>query len=94
LYCFDAGTPLTAGTWQAARRGADCALSAAAAVLAGQRAAFALARDLAADFRAAHPAAAWRGCAADGGCKLPTLEAALRKWQEPAAAGGKAASVK
>ncbi len=53
-----------------------------------QRAAFALARELAADFRAAHPAAAWRGCAADGGCKLPTLEAALRKWQEPAAAGG------
>lgn len=44
LYCFDAGTPLTAGTWQAARSGADCALSAAAAVLAGERAAFALTR--------------------------------------------------
>ena len=44
LYCFDSGTPLTAGTWQAARSGADCALSAAAAVLAGQRAAFALTR--------------------------------------------------
>ena len=44
LYCFDAGTPLTAGTWQAARSGADCALSAAAAVVAGQRAAFALTR--------------------------------------------------
>ncbi len=44
LYCFDAGTPLTAGTWQAARSGSDCALSAAAAVLAGERAAFALTR--------------------------------------------------
>jgi len=44
LYCFDAGTPLTAGTWQAARNGADCALSAAASVLCGQRAAFALTR--------------------------------------------------
>ncbi len=44
LYCFDAGTPLTAGTWQAARSGADCALSAAAAVLAGEQAAFALTR--------------------------------------------------
>lgn len=44
LYCFDAGTPLTAGTWQVARSGADCALSAAAAVLAGERAAFALTR--------------------------------------------------
>ena len=53
-----------------------------------QRAAFALARELTVDFRAAHPAAAWRGCATDGGCKLPTLEAALRKWQEPTAAGG------
>jgi acetoin utilization deacetylase AcuC-like enzyme len=44
LYCFDAGTPLTAGTWLAARSGADCALSAAAAVVAGERAAFALTR--------------------------------------------------
>lgn len=44
LYCFDAGTPLTAGTWHAARSGAECALSAAAAVLAGERAAFALTR--------------------------------------------------
>ena len=44
LHCFDSGTPLTAGTWQAARSGADCALSAAAAVLKGERAAFALSR--------------------------------------------------
>jgi acetoin utilization deacetylase AcuC-like enzyme len=44
LYCFDAGTPLTAGTWLAARSGADCALSAAAAVVEGERAAFALTR--------------------------------------------------
>jgi len=44
LYSFDAGTPLTAGTWQAARSGADCALSAAAHLLQGGRAAFALSR--------------------------------------------------
>ncbi len=44
LYSFDAGTPLTAGTWQAARSGADCALSAAAHVAHGGRAAFALSR--------------------------------------------------
>lgn len=44
LYSFDAGTPLTAGTWLAARRGADCALSAAAHIAQGGRAAFALSR--------------------------------------------------
>jgi acetoin utilization deacetylase AcuC-like enzyme len=44
LYSFDAGTPLTAGTWQAARSGADCALSAAAHIGQGARAAFALSR--------------------------------------------------
>ncbi|MBT0569916.1 histone deacetylase family protein [Curvibacter sp. CHRR-16] len=44
LYCFDAGTPLTAGTWQAARAGADCALSAAQAVLDGEKLSFALSR--------------------------------------------------
>ena len=44
LYSFDAGTPLTAGTWQAARGGADCALSAAAYIAHGGRAAFALSR--------------------------------------------------
>ena len=44
LYSFDSGTPLTSGTWQAARAGADCALSAAAQVLQGERAAFALTR--------------------------------------------------
>ena len=44
LYSFDAGTPLTAGTWQAARSGADCALSAAAHIAHGGRAAFALSR--------------------------------------------------
>ncbi len=44
LYSFDAGTPLTAGTWQAARSGADCALSAAAHIANGGRAAFALSR--------------------------------------------------
>lgn len=44
LYSFDAGTPLTAGTWLAARSGADCALSAAAHIAHGGRAAFALSR--------------------------------------------------
>ncbi len=44
LFSFDAGTPLTAGTWQAAQTGAACALAAADAVLAGDRSAFALTR--------------------------------------------------
>ncbi|CAM8659662.1 AcuC Deacetylases, including yeast histone deacetylase and acetoin utilization protein [Comamonadaceae bacterium] len=44
LYSYDAGTPFTSGTWVAARKGAHCALSAAQAVLAGDRAAFALSR--------------------------------------------------
>ncbi len=44
LYSFDAGTPLTAGTWAAAHMGAQCALSAAQHVLGGGRAAFALTR--------------------------------------------------
>ncbi|TSE37407.1 Acetylpolyamine aminohydrolase [Tepidimonas fonticaldi] len=44
LYAFDAGTPLMAGTWTAARSGAACALAAARAVQDGQRAAFALTR--------------------------------------------------
>ena len=44
LYSSDAGTPFTRGTWVAARAGADCALSAAQQVLAGDRAAFALSR--------------------------------------------------
>jgi acetoin utilization deacetylase AcuC-like enzyme len=44
LYSFDAGTPLTAGTWVAARTGAECALSAAQRLVQGDRAAFALSR--------------------------------------------------
>lgn len=44
LYSFDAGTPLTSGTWVAARAGAECALSAAQQVALGARAAFALSR--------------------------------------------------
>jgi acetoin utilization deacetylase AcuC-like enzyme len=44
LYSYDAGTPFTSGTWVAARKGAECALSAAQAVLNGDRAAFALSR--------------------------------------------------
>ena len=44
LYSSDAGTPFTSGTWVAARAGAHCALSAAQAVLAGDRATFALSR--------------------------------------------------
>jgi len=44
LYSYDAGTPFTSGTWVAARAGAHCALSAAQALLAGDRAGFALSR--------------------------------------------------
>jgi acetoin utilization deacetylase AcuC-like enzyme len=44
LFSYDAGTPLTAGTWPAARAGAACALTAARRVLEGERAAFALTR--------------------------------------------------
>ena len=44
LYSYDAGSPFTSGTWVAARKGAECALSAAQAVLAGDRVAFALSR--------------------------------------------------
>lgn len=44
LHSFDSGTPMTAGTWAAARQGAQCALSAQAAVAAGARAAFSLSR--------------------------------------------------
>ncbi|MDF2467041.1 MAG: acetylpolyamine amidohydrolase [Ramlibacter sp.] len=44
LFSYDAGSPLTAGTWTAARTGVDCALAAAKAVAGGDRAAFALTR--------------------------------------------------
>jgi acetoin utilization deacetylase AcuC-like enzyme len=44
LFSYDAGSPLTAGTWTAARAGAACALTAARRVLEGERAAFALTR--------------------------------------------------
>ena len=46
LYSFDCGTPLTAGTWSAARAGAACAIDAARAVAtaSGPRAAMALTR--------------------------------------------------
>jgi acetoin utilization deacetylase AcuC-like enzyme len=44
LYSYDSGTPFTSGTWTAARAGADLALSAAAHVAGGARAAFALSR--------------------------------------------------
>ncbi|KQX88792.1 histone deacetylase family protein [Variovorax sp. Root473] len=44
LFAFDAGTPLTAGSWAAARHGAACAWTAAQRVIGGQRSAFALTR--------------------------------------------------
>lgn len=44
LYAFDTGSPLTCGTWVAAREGAGCALAAAQTVADGARAAFALSR--------------------------------------------------
>jgi len=43
-YSFDAGTPIVAGTWQAARAAAHCALTAADLVAAGERSAYALCR--------------------------------------------------
>ena len=42
LYSFDGITPLTAGTWIAAKTGADCAVNAAHALRRGQRGTFAL----------------------------------------------------
>ena len=43
-FAFDTGSPLTSGTWVAAREGAFCALSAAHAVADGGRSAFVLSR--------------------------------------------------
>lgn len=44
LYSMDSGTPLTAGTWSAAKTGADCAVNAAHALRLGERSAFVLTR--------------------------------------------------
>jgi acetoin utilization deacetylase AcuC-like enzyme len=44
LFSFDAGSPLTSGTWAAARAGADCAFAAAEQLIQGARAAFVLSR--------------------------------------------------
>jgi acetoin utilization deacetylase AcuC-like enzyme len=44
FFSFDTGSPLMAGTWQAARMGADCALSAASCLLEGEKSAFVLTR--------------------------------------------------
>jgi len=44
LHAFDGGTPLTAGTWIAAKTGADCAINAAHALRLGERSTFALTR--------------------------------------------------
>ncbi|MDO8438696.1 MAG: histone deacetylase family protein [Telluria sp.] len=44
LYSMDGGTPLTAGTWIAAKTGADCAVNAAHALRLGERGTFALTR--------------------------------------------------
>lgn len=44
LFSFDAGSPITSGTWEAARHGAACAVGGAQRLLAGDRAAFALTR--------------------------------------------------
>lgn len=43
-YGFDAGSPIVAGTWQAARAAAHCAMTAADAVAGGDRSAYALCR--------------------------------------------------
>jgi acetoin utilization deacetylase AcuC-like enzyme len=44
LFSFDAGSPITAGTWHAARHGGACAAAAARELLQGARASFALTR--------------------------------------------------
>jgi len=44
LYSMDSGTPLTPGTWNAAKTGADCAINAAHALRLGERGSFALTR--------------------------------------------------
>lgn len=44
LYSMDGTTPLTGGTWNAARTGADCAINAAHALRLGERGSFALTR--------------------------------------------------
>ena len=44
LYSMDSATPLTAGTWVAAKTGADCAVNAAHALRLGERGSFALTR--------------------------------------------------
>lgn len=44
LYSFDSGTPLTSGSWVAAKAAADVALTAQKLVSGGERAAFALSR--------------------------------------------------
>ena len=43
-YAFDTATPITRGTWEAARTGTDVALSAAQSIRDGDRSAFALTR--------------------------------------------------
>ncbi|MEZ5701353.1 MAG: histone deacetylase family protein [Burkholderiaceae bacterium] len=43
-FAFDSGSPLTQGTWAAARRGAACAMAAALDLSSGARSAFALTR--------------------------------------------------
>ena len=44
LYSMDSATPLTAGAWNAAKTGADCAINAAHALRLGERGSFALTR--------------------------------------------------
>ena len=44
LHAMDGATPLTAGTWIAAKTGADCAINAAHALRLGEHASFALTR--------------------------------------------------
>jgi acetoin utilization deacetylase AcuC-like enzyme len=44
LYSMDSGTPLSSGTWVAAKTGADCAVNAAHALRLGERGSFALTR--------------------------------------------------
>lgn len=83
LYSFDSGTPLTAGTWSAARASAEVALTAQRRLAAGARAVFALTRPpghhAGADFFGGYcfinnAAVAAQACVDDGASRVAVLD--------------------
>ena len=77
LYSMDNGSPLSSGTWGAAKAGADAAVSAAAALQAGERSAFCATRppghhagsDFMGGYCFLHNAAAAAQALLNGGCQ-------------------------